>query len=118
MDTSLARRRQLRRDSTDAESALWQRLRAHRFAAFKFRRQHPCGPFILAFFCPVRRLAVELDGGQHFTPEGQRDDALRSRYLVSRGITILRFGTGLVFRDLDGVLGVIAAALGLDGPSP
>ena len=118
MDTSLVRRRQLRRNSTDAEHELWQRLRAHRFAAFKFRRQHPCGPFILDFFCASRRLAIELDGGRHFTPQAERNDARRSRYLVARGITILRFATDLVFRDLDGVLGVIAAALGLDGPSP
>ena len=114
----LARRRQLRRNQTDAEAALWQRLRAHRFAGFQFRRQHPCGPFILDFFCVSRKLAIELDGGQHFQPHVQRYDARRTRYLVARGITILRFASDLVFRDLDGVLAVIAAALGIDVPSP
>lgn len=115
----LARCRELRRAATDAEVALWRHLRAHRFAGFKFRRQHPCGPFIVDFYCARRKLAIELDGGQHFTPEAQRDDERRSRYLAQQGIEVLRFPTDLVFRELDGVLAVIAEALGVvDGPSP
>ena len=114
METSLARRRHLRRNSTDAEIALWLHLRAHRFNDFKFRRQHPCGPFILDFFCASRKLAIELDGGQHFEPANKAYDRRRTRYLVSLGITVLRFSTDLVFREMDGVLSVIAAALGLE----
>src|SRR5262245_50673744 len=116
--SSLARRRELRAASTDAEAALWQRLRAHRFAGFKFRRQHPCGPFILDFFCARIQLAIELDGGQHFEPDVQAYDARRSRYLADRGITVLRFGTDLIFREPDAVLARIAAALGIGAPSP
>jgi very-short-patch-repair endonuclease len=118
MDTPLARRRRLRRESTDAEAALWSHLRAHRFAGFKFRRQHSCGPFILDFFCAKRKLAIELDGGQHFEPAAQAYDARRTSYLASRGITVLRFGTDLLFRQTQGVLLAIAAALGLGDPSP
>jgi very-short-patch-repair endonuclease len=118
MDTSLDRRRELRRNSTDAEIALWSHLRAHRFAGFKFRRQHSCGPFILDFFCPKRRLAIELDGGQHFEPTAQSYDLRRTRYLASRGITVLRFGNDVVFRETEGVLLAIAAALEVYGPSP
>jgi very-short-patch-repair endonuclease len=118
MDLSLARRRQLRRQSTNAESALWAHLRGRRFAGFKVRRQHPCGPFILDFFCPRCRLAIELDGGQHFEPAAQAYDARRSRYLAGRGITVIRFGADLVFREPRAVLAAIAAALGIDDPSP
>jgi very-short-patch-repair endonuclease len=118
MDASLARRRKLRRQSTDAEIALWSHLRARRFAGFKFRRQHPCGPFILDFFCAQSRLAIELDGGQHFEQEAQAYDARRSRYLADRGITVLRFGADLIFREPAGVLAAIAEALGIDDPSP
>ena len=118
MDTPLARRRRLRRDSTDAEVALWSHLRAHRFAGFKFRRQHSCGPFILDFFCAVRKLAIELDGGQHFEPAAQAYDARRTSYLAARGITVLRFGSDLVFRETEAVLLAIAAALGVEAPSP
>jgi very-short-patch-repair endonuclease len=119
MDILLARCRQLRRSATDAEAALWHHLRTHRFAGFKFRRQHPCGPFILDFYCPGRKLAVELDGGQHFEVDARRYDERRSRFLGRQGIEVLRFPTDLVFRELEGVLMVIADALGIvDGPTP
>ncbi len=83
MDLPLARRRALRKDSPDAEKLLWFHLRAKRFAGFKFRRQHPCDPYILDFYCPRRRLAVELDGGQHFEDAALRYDERRTRALES-----------------------------------
>ena len=119
MNTALARRRELRTAGTDAEAALWQRLRGKRFAGFKFRRQHPCGPYILDFYCPKMHLAIELDGGQHFTPEAQAYDDRRTEFLCSQGICVVRFPTDLVFREPDSVIEVIAQCLGLvDGPSP
>jgi len=117
MDVSLARRRALRGAGTDAEHTLWARLRAKRLLGFKFRRQHPCGPYILDFYCPSRHLAVELDGGQHFEPASQDYDLRRTAFLARRGITVLRFPTDLVFRDPIAVLDAIALALG-GGPSP
>ena len=116
MDLSLTRRRQLRRDQTDAEAALWRCLRGRRFVGFKFRRQHPCGPFILDFFCADRRLAIELDGGQHYEEAAQAYDARRTRYVNERGITVLRFATDLVFRESEDVLNAIALALGIPSP--
>jgi very-short-patch-repair endonuclease len=95
---------------------LWSLLRGRRFAGFKFRRQHPCGPFILDFFCAQSRLAIELDGGQHLESEAEAYDARRSRYLTKRGITVLRFGADLVFRETDGVLMAIAVALSCPSP--
>jgi very-short-patch-repair endonuclease len=119
VDTSLARRRALRASSTDAEAALWRRLKAKRFGGLKFRRQHPCGPYFLDFYCPSRHLAIELDGGQHFEPAAQAYDERRTAYLRHRGISVIRFATDLVFREADAVLEEIARALGLlGGPSP
>ncbi len=118
MEVPLARRRRLRRQSTDAENALWRHLRGRRFVGFKFRRQHPCGPFILDFFCARSLVAIELDGGQHFEPEAQAYDARRTRYLADRGITIVRFGADLVFREPESILMTIAAALGAWEASP
>jgi very-short-patch-repair endonuclease len=117
MDLRLERRRELRRRCTDAEAALWEVLRDRGLAGAKFRRQHSCGPFILDFYCARRRLAVELDGGQHFEPAAQAYDARRSAYLATRGITVLRFGTDLIFREREGVLTALAIALGIDVPS-
>jgi very-short-patch-repair endonuclease len=78
---------------------------------FKFRRQHPCGPYILDFYCPGRHLAVELDGGQHFNSAAQNYDQRRTAYLLRRRITLLRFPTDLVFREPSAVLETLAAAL-------
>jgi very-short-patch-repair endonuclease len=113
MDILLGFRRELRREATDAEAALWHHLRGNRFGGFKFRRQHPCGRFVLDFFCVKAKLAVELDGGQHFEHATSVYDHRRTLYLVSRGITVLRFPTDLVFRELDGILEIIAASLGV-----
>jgi very-short-patch-repair endonuclease len=118
VDVSLARRRALRRNSTDAEAALWAQLRAKRLAGFKFRRQHPCGPYILDFYCPSKHLAVELDGGQHFEPTVRAYDEHRAAFLRRHGIKVLRFQTDLVFREPGAILEAIALALGILGPSP
>jgi very-short-patch-repair endonuclease len=82
------------------------------------RRRHPCGPFILDFFCAERVLAVELDGGQHWQSMTQAYDARRTSFLVARGITVLRFGSDKVFLEPHAVLAVIAVSLGIDDPSP
>jgi len=117
MDVALARRRALRHTGTDAEAVLWFWLRAKRLWGFKFRRQHPCGPYILDFYCPGKRVAVELDGGQHFEPAAQVYDERRTTYLRARGISLLRFGNDVVFKEIEAVLDAIAIALG-GGPSP
>ena len=59
------RGRRLRAHSTKEETELWKRLRAKRFAGFKFRRQHRVGPYFTDLCCVKRQLIVELDGGQH-----------------------------------------------------
>jgi very-short-patch-repair endonuclease len=61
-----------------------------------------------------KRLAIELDGGQHYQPAGQAADALRDEYLATRRITVLRFGTDLIFREREGVIAAIAVALGVE----
>ena len=59
------RARQLRQEQTPAELHLWERLRDRQFHGFKFRRQHAVGRFIVDFYCPTRRLIIELDGLIH-----------------------------------------------------
>ena len=113
MDLSLVRRRNLRREQTDAEATLWRLLRGRRFVGFKFRRQHPVGPFIVDFFCRAHLVAIELDGGQHHEEAVQAYDERRTRFLNQRGIRVLRFPTDLVFREREGVLTAIAVALGV-----
>lgn len=84
--------RQLRRDMTDAEHLLWHCLRGKQLGGFKFRKQHPLlQRFVLDFYCPAARLAIELDGSQHGIEEGQARDAERTALLQAQGIRVLRF---------------------------
>jgi very-short-patch-repair endonuclease len=110
MVVALARRRSLRQHATNAEKLLWNRLRARQFFGLKFRRQHPVGPYIVDFYCAVFRVAVELDGGQHFTLEGRAYDEKRTAYLASYGIRVLRFSNRELFEELDGVLDLLRRA--------
>jgi very-short-patch-repair endonuclease len=72
----LAFARHLRRTATDAERALWAKLRNRQLAGLKFRRQHPLGPYTVDFVCFERRLVIEVDGGQH--AEAAEQDAQRT----------------------------------------
>jgi very-short-patch-repair endonuclease len=103
-----ARARQLRRNSTDVEMRLWQKLR-NRQLGVDFRRQHPAGSYVLDFYAPAIRLAVELDGGQHAQGVAIADDRCRTRWLEERGVTVLRFWNSDVLQNLSGVLEVVAA---------
>ena len=95
----------------DPEALLWSHLRGRRLAGFQFRRRHPCGPFVLDFFCPTRRLAIEIDAHQPFHPDARRRDRRRSEFLSGRGIAVLRFGPNQVTGNLDAVLATVAFAL-------
>lgn len=97
--------RQLRSEMTDAEQKLWQHLRMRQIAGLKFRRQHPCGPFILDFACLQIKLAIEVDGGQH--NENKQKDIERTLYLQKNGWTVLRFWNNEVLQEIDAVLMVI-----------
>jgi len=91
---------------TDAEQKLWQHLRMRQVRGLAFRRQHPCGPFILDFACLQLKLAIELDGGQH--NENIQKDAERSSYLQKNGWSVLRFWNNEVLQEMDAVLTEIA----------
>jgi very-short-patch-repair endonuclease len=101
----------LRRDSTDVEMRLWQKLRNRQLGA-DFRRQHPTGPFVLDFYCPALRLAIELDGGQHTEAKHEARDARRDRWLNECGVTVMRFWNSDITQNIAGVLEVIALKVG------
>jgi very-short-patch-repair endonuclease len=113
---TLANARRLRTDMTDAERRLWYHLRRHGMNGLKFRRQHPFGPYILDFYCAEARLAVELDGGQHFEASGTAYDGRRTEYLEVQGVRVLRFTNIEALRETDAVLEVILRAVGRPSP--
>jgi very-short-patch-repair endonuclease len=99
--------RKLRAEQTNAERLIWMLLRDRRFDGLKFRRQHPIGHYILDFYCEELNLAVELDGGQHNLPEGQKHDMSRSEWLTAKGIRVVRFWSHDVLGDTDTILQAI-----------
>src|SRR5688572_23763946 len=96
--------RDMRRESTDAERKLWQRLRNRQLDGFKFRRQAPLAGYVLDFYCDEAKLAVELDGGQHNDDEGMRYDQGRTGALGKSGVRVLRFWDPDVLKNVDAVL--------------
>ncbi len=113
MDTGNARA--LRKNLTDAEKRLWQKLKRRQIGTAKFRRQQPIGDYIIDFACLERRLIVELDGGQHATQVAYDDQ--RTAWLESRGYRVLRFWNNDVLANTDGVVQKILIAIG-DGDCP
>jgi very-short-patch-repair endonuclease len=94
-----ARARGMRKEPTRAENRLWKWLRDRRHSGFKFRRQVPIGPYIVDFYCPQLRLAIELDGSQHATAWMNDYDSLRTQRLQAHAIELLRIPNELLIRD-------------------
>jgi very-short-patch-repair endonuclease len=103
------RAREMRRKMTPAEAKLWYQFL--RNAPVKFRRQRPAGWYILDFYCPAKKLVIEVDGAQHYTPEGRAYDAERTAYLESCGLKVIRFTNREVIANLSGVVKEILKVL-------
>jgi len=95
--------RQLRKTMTEAEVVLWTFLRKRTLRGFKFRRQHPIGPYIVDFACIQAKLVVEVDGATHWTPAQLQHDERRTAFLESAGWSVLRVTNLDVFENMNGV---------------
>ena len=92
---------ELRRNMTREERKLWYEFLCR--YPLRFRRQVAFGRFIMDFYCAGVKLAVELDGPQHLTPEGLERDTERTAFLEDAGIEVLRFSNLDVIRNFPGV---------------
>ena len=104
--------RGLRQRQTDAEKALWMKLRDRQLEGVEFRRQQPMGSYIVDFASSERKLIVEIDGGQHNDGKTKEGDEERTTRLKERGYRVVRFWNNEVLTNLDGVLERIREALG------
>ena len=94
---------------TKEERRLWYEY-LHNYP-HRFRRQVTCGNYILDFYCAKAKIAIELDGSQHYEPMEQEYDAKRTAYLDSLGICVLRFSNLDVLQNLCGVCQAIDVAI-------
>mgnify|MGYP001426055340 CR=1 FL=1 len=111
-NTPVARR--LRASQTNAERALWLRLRDRRLGGWKFKRQAPIDRFIVDFYCAGGKLVIELDGGQHAI--GTSRDTERTQALSAMGYLVLRFWNNDVLANIEGVLSDILLTLSKAAP--
>ncbi|MDE2375623.1 DUF559 domain-containing protein [Bradyrhizobium sp.] len=100
--------RNMRREPTDAEAAMWRLLRDRRLSTVKFRRQVPFNTYILDFVCFEKRLVIEIDGSQH---ADSQSDSLRETALAAEGFQTARYWNNDVLQRPAAVLEDILAKL-------
>ncbi len=93
------------------EHLLWAQLKGRQLEGFKFRRQHPFDPYVLDFYCPTKKLAIEVDGEGHSMGDQPMRDARRDGFLKKHGIQVLRVSAEDVFREMNAVVLTILARL-------
>jgi very-short-patch-repair endonuclease len=97
-------RKRLRKRQTNAEIILWQALRGKKIKDLRFKRQYSIDCYVIDFYCPAKKLAIEIDGEIHNKSEVKNNDENREGYLKQFGITFLRFKNQEVEKELKKVL--------------
>ncbi|MFN3403666.1 MAG: endonuclease domain-containing protein [Cytophagaceae bacterium] len=110
-------RKELRKNSTSAEDHLWKFLLKNQIRGKKFRRQHGVSSYILDFYCPELKLAIEVDGPIHLKPDVKENDRIREEFLNSLGIKVIRFKNEDVIYNIEWVLERIKEQITTPGPS-
>jgi very-short-patch-repair endonuclease len=122
-DRAYKNARRLRGELSLPEKLLWVRLRG---AEVRLRRQHPIGQYVVDFYCPTAKLAIEVDGAAHdFGTRPERDE-IRTDWLRNEGVEVLRIPAKDILADpdevADAVLRLCARPLHhsvpLSGPPP
>jgi very-short-patch-repair endonuclease len=89
---------------TDAERLLWSKLRQKQIKRSQFYRQRIIGDYIVDFYCPKRKLIIEVDGGQHYDDKVKARDRMRDDYMKGVGLETLRISDREVITNLNGVI--------------
>ena len=97
-------RKTLRNNLTPAEATLWKHIKNKQIYNVQWRRQFSIGTYILDFYCPKAKLAIELDGKEHYTIEGDKYDCERDIFISSKGIKILRYENKEIWESIEQVI--------------
>jgi len=106
-------RKNLRNNATTSEKRLWKFLNKKQ-QVFKFRRQHGIGPFIVDFYLPNKKIAIEIDGSIHNNIIRQAYDQRREEFLISKGIKVIRFTNEEIKYNIDEVIRRILFECGVE----
>ena len=109
--SEMNKRRSLRTNMPKAEGLVWARLRDRQVEGYKFRRQYSVGAFVVDFYCPELKLAIEVDGPSHLRDGIPEYDAERQLFLEGKGMTVVRVTNAQVYQDLNAAIGFIVAAI-------
>ncbi|OGY57472.1 MAG: hypothetical protein A3H67_02360 [Candidatus Buchananbacteria bacterium RIFCSPLOWO2_02_FULL_46_11b] len=93
------------------EALVWSIMKKKQLKGYKFRRQYGAGKYVIDFYCPKLKLAVEIDGQTHSDQMARIYDCERQKYIESLGIKFLRFSNYEVYENLDAVIEKIKAVL-------
>ena len=96
--------RDLRKEMTFCESILWTKIRRKQIHGVQFLRQKPLGPYIIDFYAKNPKLAIEVDGSQHFSGEQKEKDVCRDDDLLELEIHTLRFTNLDILHNCQGIL--------------
>jgi very-short-patch-repair endonuclease len=113
----VVRRKYLRNNTTPFERELWKYLKGKNLK-YKFRRQHSIGNYILDFYCPEKKLGIELDGWIHDEEEILNKDLKKIEYLKNLGIRIIKFRNVDIMKNLELVLENIVGVLNSNSTTP
>ena len=116
MGVNISKARELRKNPTNAEQALWKHLRMRQIGGYKFRRQQPIGPCIVDFISFERRVIIEVDGGQH--SQQTEYDTERTTWLNAQGYRVLRFWNNQMLEEVEAVKAIILKVLEVRGDPP
>lgn len=100
-NSQLENARRLRREMTPHERKLW--FLFLRKYPVKIYKQRIIGKFIVDFYCAAAKLVIEVDGSQHYEPQGMAYDIERSAFLSALGLEVLRFSNREIDREFRGV---------------
>ena len=107
--SELQKRRDLRQRMPPAERIVWKHLQNRHLSGAKFRRQVSVGVYVLDFYCPAFKLALEIDGSSHNGEDAHEYDEIRQKSLEAVGVRFLRFTNAQVYQNIEGVMTAIEA---------
>ena len=102
----------LRKTMTKEERKLWYTFL--RYLPVKFVRQKVIGNYIADFYCPSKKMVLELDGSQHYEEAQERHDTERTEFLRGQGIIVMRISNYEIAKDYEGVKKAILCNLHLE----